>query len=289
MPEEETLINKVTSWLHGQGYPLEMQIAAAFREAGFTVFQSAYFHDAVSGKYRELDIVVFRGWKSKNILWRLSLLIECKVSKGHPWIMFTRALEPDDTQGQFHYYRTRASKLGSQLLARVRRKAGSRGGLPLLNFEGRPGYGIQRITFRPSTEQETAKTQRQDVAFEAATKMANAATLQASHGDDEAFADMPMGEIVLPIIVIDGHLFDAHLDENRAIAVSQISSGVLDWNNPVAGNPPTWVRIVIATEVQRLVAEAERTCAYLESECEAELRNIDELWLREFDRKNLPP
>jgi hypothetical protein len=207
-----------------------MRVAAQLQDAGFQVVQSAYFGDPSTAKARELDVVAFRVWRSPHILWQLTLIVECKVSKRQPWVMFTRPLDTGDTEGQFQYYRVAASKLGRQLLAQLRRHTATKGQLPLLEFADRPAYGVQQISFGSTNSR---NEDRRNIAFEAASKVAHAASLNAAANDTDEYADTPGGHIVLPVIAIDAGLFDAHLDAT-SLAVDERSQGVLDWNNPVA-------------------------------------------------------
>lgn len=96
---------------------------------------------------------------------------------------------------------------------------------------------------------------------------------------------------MLPVIVIDGHLVDAHLDETQDIIVSTVDSGVLDWNNPVAGHAPTWLRVVTIAALDAFIADARRTADYLEHHCPDVLADIDKRWLgqSEHRRASLPP
>ncbi len=183
MAEEQTPEEAVKEWLSKQGYPLEMRVAAALRNAGFAVMQSAYFLDPSSAKPRELDVVAHRYWSGENVAWQLTLLIECKVTKKQPWVLFTRALETTDTEGMFHYYRIPASKLGRQLLTRMRRLTDARGKLPAFEFDDRPGYGLQRATLGAKADTQTDNPR--NVAFEAAMTISSAAVLSAGAVDSE--------------------------------------------------------------------------------------------------------
>ncbi len=45
-----SITEEVHTWLEGEGFPLEMRVAAAFRKAGFEVRQSDVYMDHESGK-----------------------------------------------------------------------------------------------------------------------------------------------------------------------------------------------------------------------------------------------
>jgi len=60
MSKSDDLGRRVTEWLSGQGYPLEMKVASAFRKEGFSVSQGTYYADPESGNNREIDVVTTR-------------------------------------------------------------------------------------------------------------------------------------------------------------------------------------------------------------------------------------
>ena len=87
---EKDLKSKITEWLESQGYPLEMLVASKLREHHFRVFQSDYYNDANNADVlREIDIYAYKQVDIKGILFRLALVIECKLSSKKPWIMFS--------------------------------------------------------------------------------------------------------------------------------------------------------------------------------------------------------
>jgi hypothetical protein len=282
--DEDQLPRKVAQWLRTKGYPLEMRVANAFRAAGFSIIQSAYFGDPRTGKARELDVLAMKGWRSESIQWQLLLLFECKVSKKKPWVMFSRELRVDDTEGELHYYRVPASRLGKQLILKLRRLNNARAALPLLAFTDRPGYGLQLANI--GDDDENQLEDRRDPAFDAATKIAHAAVLHADSVDTAEYDETPVGQIVLPIVIVEGLLFDAHLDAANELVVSSKAGGVLDWSNPVGGRPPTWIRISTEDALPALVADAEVTARYLSEDSATYADEIDRNWKRNRDARD---
>jgi hypothetical protein len=57
MNDTEDLSGKVSEWIEGQGYPLEMTVAKTFEQNRFEVIQSEYYKDPESGDCREIDVV----------------------------------------------------------------------------------------------------------------------------------------------------------------------------------------------------------------------------------------
>jgi len=77
--DEQGLNNKVIKWLRETGFPLEMEAAATFRNAGFKVRQSGIFRDPESNKGREIYVVA----SDPDIIGviDISFVIECKAAQ----------------------------------------------------------------------------------------------------------------------------------------------------------------------------------------------------------------
>ncbi|MCL4303986.1 MAG: hypothetical protein KJ077_50345 [Anaerolineae bacterium] len=56
MSDKKSLETEIIEWLEKQGYPLEMQVASSFKEAGFVVSQSRLYKDPQTSIEREIDI-----------------------------------------------------------------------------------------------------------------------------------------------------------------------------------------------------------------------------------------
>jgi hypothetical protein len=77
-----------------------------------------------------------------------------------------------------------------------------------------------------------------DDAYDAASKVAKAAAAIAVQYDSDASARQKLFEIVFPIIVVEGPLFEAYLQDNADICVTEVASGTLIWRNPFSGQSP---------------------------------------------------
>lgn len=84
----EDLIPKIRKWLDEQGYPLEMNVARSFQEAGFSVSSSEYYLDPNEGKPREIDVIASMETTISGISFQLAFTVECKSSKESPWVCF---------------------------------------------------------------------------------------------------------------------------------------------------------------------------------------------------------
>src|SRR5262249_51855452 len=88
MSPPKRLLSEVERWLDEKGYPFEMRVAAAFRQAGFGVSQSEYYHDTVTGTPREIDVVPTIRSDLGSGVFRIQFINECKVTLEKPWLFF---------------------------------------------------------------------------------------------------------------------------------------------------------------------------------------------------------
>lgn len=85
----DELNKKITDWVYAQGYPLEMRVARAFRTKKFRTTQSEYYIDPENGDSREIDVVASKQYTIDESLVKISVCVECKSTKKHPWVVFT--------------------------------------------------------------------------------------------------------------------------------------------------------------------------------------------------------
>lgn len=83
--KERNIIN----WIKLQGYPFEMYCSNILTQNGFVAVQALNYEDLESGKLREIDIVAHKIVTVDGVSFNISLVIECKVSKKNPWILFS--------------------------------------------------------------------------------------------------------------------------------------------------------------------------------------------------------
>jgi hypothetical protein len=84
-------VEAVRAWLARTGYPLESEVARAFRATGFEVFQGLHYEadKPDAGGAREIDVLAVRDALVPGPLTRCTVLlvIECKASPT-PWVVF---------------------------------------------------------------------------------------------------------------------------------------------------------------------------------------------------------
>lgn len=249
---EDPLKAKITGWLNDQGYPLEMRVASMLQQRGYRVVQSEYFSDPESGDSRELDVVAFKQKTIHQVLFRISLLIECKRSTDKPWILFTsgstRLADPARVAQRA------ANRLGRRFLYEACQFPDVQS-LPLFSVMERPAYGITQ-----------ALTTGKDVCYSSVTSVSKAALATVAELDDLKESDSKtirikrrpskICSIVFPVVVVEGRLFEAFLDSTGSMCVEGIESGVLLWRNPMVGMPHTIINIVDATSFDMFAEEA---------------------------------
>lgn len=92
-----TELDGVRTWLQRSGYPLEFRVAAAFREAGFAVYQGIHYQseDPDATGARDVDVLAVRQeLVQQHLMTQCSVVfvIECKSSPA-PWILFRSRIE----------------------------------------------------------------------------------------------------------------------------------------------------------------------------------------------------
>jgi len=227
MPDN-TLNARLIDWLNTQGYPLEMNVAEVLHKLKYNVLQSEYFIDQESGNNREIDIIASLHKEIGNTFIRISFIVECKVSREKPWIIFT----------------SKNTSLAPP--ARVAQRAGSRKGkitlrniahkdeiqqLNLFSLPERSGYGLTQ-----------AFTSGNDVAYNSCVSVSKATRSITERYDEQK--NEKFVNISFPVIVIDGKLIETYLDDNNEVCINEVNKGVLLWRNPIVGMPHTVITIL---------------------------------------------
>lgn len=273
MKNTDDLNNKIIKWLNEQGYPLEMRIAASLQQKGFRVFQSDYFFDPESGDSREIDVVAFEQKRIDNVLFRVTLLIECKLSTDKPWLLFTS--ENTHLANPARVAQRAANSLGTRYLHEICNNDKVQK-LSIFALPKRPAYGVTQ-----------ALTQGKDVCYSAVTSVSKAA-LSTVAELDESRRQQPENicSIILPVVVMEGQLFEVFLEGKSDIAVNSIESGTLLWRNPIIGMPHTILNIVTATAFDQF---ADETLASIYSFFEISEKELSKSLRKAYEEENRPP
>lgn len=236
MDSHMDLKKNIKEWLLDQGYPLEMRVAAALREIGFNVIQSRYFTDPENGKAREIDVIA--SYPEFTGCIDVSFIIECKVSKNKPWLLFSS----EHTLEGFNRLLTYCihSKSARQILI----KKGMDIFLQLrwMKKEGRTAYGVTQ-----------AFTTGDDTTFKAATSVLKAAIARKMEFN-KTFGEPFL--FIFPVILVDGLLFDCYLKEDGKLSIKEIDNGFyfFPWN--IKGEAGTCIQIISLNNLPNFAKEA---------------------------------
>lgn len=219
-----------------------MRVARKFRRARFWTQQSEYYSDPETEEQREIDLVARAQADVGGCLVRLSLCAECKATPDKPWIIFTSSeLRLAD---RARIAQRAASYLGSEFLMSVSKDPRYQK-LALFRLPERSAFGVTQ-----------AFSSGKDVAYQACIGAAKSSVAQAKEADLGYKRDSPFFEIIVPVVVIEGQLFECYLDPSDQIAIGEVTSGTLVWRNPVVGMPHTIIKVVTYSGLDGLISEA---------------------------------
>jgi len=233
------LPTQVKKWVEEQGYSLEMRVAKKFQENGFTVSQFEHFVDQESHSVRPVDVVVSLAKDIGNCHIVVKLFIECKYSaKDKPWVIVVTSDKFDKfsffsrtLKGQHPSNWLNIETLQGRIVAKIIQAID--GGLGLDSFSIKnPGYIIAE-----------SLTNQKDHAYEAIIQISKSVeahdteteetyknTLQVIDDSDHIKLPSDIGlffSIAIPVVVINGQLFESYLDNNNEVEASEIQNGMV--------------------------------------------------------------
>ena len=235
----DSLEAKIERWMKEQGYPLEMEVAAALGQTGRQVVQSSHYRDPETGKSREIDVLCL-DWDSYGV-YEATVAVECKVTK-RPWLLLTN--EGSVAFNAFFALGFTSDKARKALIAHGHKKVESL--FPWIWSKDRVvAYGI--------TE---AFTSSRDVPYWATMGALSAAWVQLLPRDDGR--TLRALRIAFPVVVTGSPLFECSLNGEGNLDIKRVSEGWLYSNAEPLGCPPTCVRIVSADGIQDFSEDVDR-------------------------------
>jgi len=218
-PSQTTGVEAVRKWLLEQGFPLEMRVAEEFRNAGFTVTQSESYVDRESDKAREIDVVAECRYQFGGVAagLRVVFVTECKRASAKPWVLLST---PELRPAPHSLFHSQANQEGRTLLSNIDQ-------VPDLPSQGvfrgpdRSAYGVT-VAFKDRDQKDEAYSACLSVLDALKNRRDIGVGMDAvlSEGGSRRWAHMHF-----PLIVIEGLLFDAHLDGRGELIVSEINRG----------------------------------------------------------------
>jgi len=248
MEENQTLENRLSKWLETQGYPLEMRVERVLRKAGFKTIPSDYYIDLQSHDSREIDIYAHRQRDIEKTLFRVSICVECKSSKEKPWVVFTS--EEVSLAAPACVVQRASTPHGRAFLTSVCQNKNVQD-LSMFQLPRRPAYSITQ-----------AFTSGNDVAYSACLSVSKCASSKANE-DNQRLQRRAIAEIVIPIIVIEGKLFESYLTEEGETVVTEIKSSTLLWRNRLTNAAHTIIKITTEDEFPNIVRDISEGITYL--------------------------
>jgi hypothetical protein len=227
MSKDEEFRKKIHDWVNSQGYPLEMQVSLAFKQSGFSIRQSNFYADPEKGESREIDVIATTK-EDLSCTKYVSYVIECKVSRDKPWILFTS----ENLLGGWNIFFTRAilTEEARKILIDTFRDDLDNPKLGWLREKLRAGYGLTQ-----------AFTSGRDITHEAIMSASKAAIARKVEMDKNSGG---VFEVIFPVIIIDGRLFECFLDNSCSVQIREIEEGVLFSPRSIGGTLISCIRLV---------------------------------------------
>lgn len=272
--DQKSLEEKLNDWLIEQGYPLEMEVALAFRGNNFRVSQSAYYTDPETGVPREIDVLARCGFVNRTTFGSVTFAIECKVSKKKPWVVFTQPNEIVD-ENYVNWYC--ASERAWQYIvhASIRGKFEK---LPLtFHQRKRIGYGVTQ-----------AFTSAEDVPYKALHSAVRCA-IEMTKRSEKSKMNAEFIDIIIPVVAIDGDLFETYLDEDNQLVCSKVTESVILWDAIISDKKSLAVHIVTREALGKFAAAAWQTADFIANDWKKNLVRIFHEMDNLFEENNRPP
>jgi ribosomal protein L34 len=212
----EELIDKVRKWLDTQGYPLEMKVARCFQNSGFRVSSSEYYLDPHENKPREIDVIASLDDTIAGKTIQLAFVVECKSSKGSPWVCF---------QGESKQQRD--SSIGF-----IARLATVQGHILLTEISCNPDITTKRLFELPESHAyavTNALRDGKDLPYQAVVGAQKAAEALISHYDKFQTLPNPVHTVCIafPLVVVDASMFSCVLGHEGSIELKEVPSHTL--------------------------------------------------------------
>lgn len=136
MPLEEKLKN----WISKEGYPFEMSIAKIFRKKNLIVYESSFYKDHESDKFREIDLLsYYQNTLKESIIFQIKFIVECKYAK-NPWVLFS---SPDNEfKNSDAHIKVKGNEAANKYLEFISRHPIQENDNKLLSYGADYGYGL---------------------------------------------------------------------------------------------------------------------------------------------------
>jgi hypothetical protein len=263
------LKRRIGVWLEKSGVLLEMQTAHILRGVGWHVAQSEPFEDPVSKKVRETDVNARLQSVTGPPFVCFELLLECKASEKRPWLLLT---SQDNIFRSAWGVHVTASHLGQTFLnAYLARDIEQHGALSNQIFKGIPLFDVpDRTAYRFMAGGFSAESdpgdERSDAGFRAVMQLLSALeqyNLEVSKRSVEVMTEIC--EFLIPVIVVNDHLFECWIDDSGVARVEQVHSGVLVLSHELDSRFSNYIFVVDKMGLPELARRATESFRHFEA------------------------
>lgn len=214
----------IAEWLKKTGYPLEMRVGSVFRRyENLFCEHGTHFIDPITGIVRTTDICVHHGMnpsavdKGQEFDLLVTFYIECKARPA-PWVVFVDKFndavdDPShvDLEIAIMHYPSTIGERKNELIEFINRDGSFYDYAPLVDPCKPTGYEI--------CEKGTKEKDKPDPAYAAARQAASAAVALTTNS---AVDDDSPRRIGIPVLVTNGLLHEAWMDEDDVLKVAQV-------------------------------------------------------------------
>jgi hypothetical protein len=254
-----TPIDKVREWLESQGFPLEMRVAAAFREVGFQVRQSSHYLDSETGKAREIDVLATDPDDFMLGIVEIHFVIECKATR-KPWVL----LSSPDTLARYNRLFAFGVLTDGALDTFVKRLHESIDLLPWLRKDGLIGYSLRQ-----------ALHERSDIAYSAAMSVAKACEYLVRPPNAQHVAPFV---IAFPVIVVDAPLIECSLQADGQLRLNEVDQGEFLFSAWLPRYFGSCIRVITAKYLPVFTREAKQAAEQVRAVLKPEEEKVRESW-----------
>ena len=205
---------KLIRYLDKTGYPIELRVGGIFEKYGWRVNHNSYYVDEDEQKGREIDIVAVSNTSSTQYRIAVCSSLICGIKKGtkYPWVIFStkRGTAEHEGWGRLHYAE---GQVDSTLL-------------PFEQIE-RKSTTSQFARIGRSYCEAYKSDDAKSAIFEALTAVVKASEywVKKNKESSSGFYRDSLGSrditFVDPIIVLDGLLYEAYLDDDNHLQIEE--------------------------------------------------------------------
>lgn len=242
---------RVLDWLSKQGYPFELKVGQVFAEAGWFVDFTRYYEDPVTSKVREIDIFATHSAILDSDTLLVHTTIECKTSAGKPWVVMA-------STDWFPRWTTKvvSGMLGQCALEMYSARLFGRNSLCVLSGPTRIGHGVLRAFHETKTGDPSSAYAGIQGAVNAAVRFAERSTIDAlAPPQDDKWRTI---DIVLPIVVTDGLLFEYSLSSTGSPELVEVPQSCVLAAHPLRADELILVYIVSYDALPTFVKKLEQ-------------------------------